>query len=86
MQLYENSFVVFYKKLEDSLNVGIKLSKDNKYLVRIPLDIGTSILTIIIWILIVIIILMLIGLGLIYILRSKNRKRQEIEEQIYENF
>ena len=49
-------------------------------------DIGTSILTVIIWILIVAIIFMLLGLGVIYILRKKNRKRQEIEEQIYEHF
>ena len=53
---------------------------------RIPFNLGTSILTVIIWILIVAIIFMLLGLGVIYILRRKNRKRQEIEEQIYEHF
>ena len=60
--------------------------KTDKYLVRIPFNLGTSILTVIIWILIVAIIIMLLGMGLIYILRRKNRKRQEIEEQIYEHF
>ena len=60
--------------------------KTDKYLVKIPFNLGTSILTVIIWILIVLIIIMLLGLGLIYILRRKNRKRQEIEEQIYEHF
>ena len=64
----------------------IFFGKSDKYLIRIPLNIGTSILTVIIWILIVAIIFMLLGLGLIYILRRKNRKRQEIEEQIYEHF
>ena len=60
--------------------------KTDKYLVRIPFNLGTSILTVIIWILLVAIVFMLLGLGLIYILRRKNRKRQEIEEQIYEHF
>ena len=64
----------------------IFFGKSDKYLVRIPFDLGTSILTLIIWILIAAIIFMLLGLGLIYILRRKNRKRQEIEEQIYEHF
>ena len=36
--------------------------------------------------LIVAIVFMLLGLGLIYLLRKKNRKRQEIEEKIYEQF
>ena len=70
---YNNRDLIFY-------------GKTDKYLVRIPFDLGTSILTVIIWILIVAIIIMLLGLGLIYILRRKNRKRQEIEEQIYEHF
>ena len=61
-------------------------SLDNKYLVDFPLDLGTSILTIIIWLLIVVILIMLAGLLVIYILRRKNRKRKEIEDQIYENF
>ena len=61
-------------------------SLDNKYLVDFPLDLGTSILTIIIWLLIVAILFMLAGLLVIYILRRKNRKRKEIEDQIYENF
>ena len=64
----------------------IFFGKNDKYLVRIPFNLGTSILTVIIWILIVAIIIMLLGLGVIYILRRKNRKRQEIEEQIYEHF
>ena len=64
----------------------IFFGKSDKYLVRIPFNLGTSILTVIIWILIVAIIFMLLGLGVIYILRRKNRKRQEIEEQIYEHF
>jgi len=61
-------------------------SADNKYLVSIPIDLGTSILTVIIWILVVAILIMLAGLLVIYILRRKNRKRKEIEDQIYENF
>ena len=61
-------------------------SSDNKYLVSIPLDLGTSILTIIIWILVVAILIMLAGLFVIYIFRRKNRRRKEIEDQIYENF
>jgi hypothetical protein len=61
-------------------------SSDNKYLVSIPLDLGTSILTIIIWILVVAILIMLAGLLVIYIFRRKNRRRKEIEDQIYENF
>ena len=64
----------------------IFFGKSDKYLVRIPFDMGTSILTVIIWILIVAIVFMLLGLGLIYLLRKKNRKRQEIEEKIYEQF
>ena len=64
----------------------IFFGKSDKYLVRIPFNIGTSILTVIIWILIVLIVIMLLGLGLIYLLRKKNRKRQEIEEKIYEQF
>ena len=61
-------------------------SLDNKYLVDFPLDLGTSILTIIIWLVIFAILFMLAGLLVIYILRRKNRKRKEIEDQIYENF
>ena len=61
-------------------------SLDNKYLVDFPLDLGTSILTIIIWLLIVAILVMLAVSLVIYILRRKNRKRKEIEDQIYENF
>ena len=61
-------------------------STDNKYLISVPLNVGASILTIIIWILIIAIILMILGLALIYFMRSKNRKRKEIEEQIYEDF
>ena len=64
----------------------IFFGKNDKYLVRIPFDLGTSILTVIIWILIVAIVFMLLGLGLIYLLRKKNRKRKEIEEKIYEQF
>lgn len=61
-------------------------SASDKYLVSIPIDYGTSILKVIIWILIVAILIMLAGLLAIYILRRKNRKRREIEDQIYENF
>ena len=64
----------------------IFFGKSDKYLVRIPFNLGVSILTIIIWILIVAIVFMLLGLGVIYLLRKKNRKRQEIEEKIYEQF
>ena len=64
----------------------IFFGKNDKYLVRVPFNIGTSILTVIIWILIVVIVFMLLGLGLIYLLRKKNRKRKEIEEKIYEQF
>ena len=70
---YNNRDLIFY-------------GKTDKYLVRIPFNLGTSILTVIIWILVVLIILMLLALAVIYILRRKNRKRQEIEEQIYEHF
>ena len=61
-------------------------SLDNKYLIDFKLDLGTSILTIIIWLLVVAILFMLVGLLVIYILRRKNRRRKEIEDQIYENF
>ena len=64
----------------------IFFGRSDKYLVRIPFNLGVSILTVIIWILIVLIVFMLLGLGLIYLLRKKNRKRQEIEEKIYEQF
>ena len=64
----------------------IFFGKSDKYLVRIPFNLGISILTVIIWILIVAIVFMLLGLGLIYLLRKKNRKRQELEEKIYEQF
>ena len=61
-------------------------SMDNKYLIAIPMDLGSSILTIVIWLLVVAILFMLLGLLIIYFLRRKNRKRKEIEDQIYENF
>ena len=61
-------------------------SSVNKYLVSIQVDFGTSILVVIIWILVISILFMLAGLLLIYILRRKNRKRKEIEDQIYEHF
>jgi hypothetical protein len=61
-------------------------SQGNKYLVDFPLDLGTSILTVIIWLLVVAILFMLAGLLVIYILRRKNKRRKEIEDQIYENF
>ena len=64
----------------------IFFGKSDKYLVRIPYNLGTSILTVIIWILITAIVFMLLGLGMIYLLRKKNQKRQEIEEKIYEQF
>jgi hypothetical protein len=70
---YNNRDLIFY-------------GKTNKYLERIPFNIGTSILTVIIWVLIVAIVFMLLGLGLIYILIRKNRKKQENEEQIYDHF
>ena len=79
-------FKLYYITFDYNNRDLVFFGKTDKYLVKIPFNIGTSILTIIIWILIIAIIFMLIGLGLIYILRSKNRKRQEIEEQIYENF
>ena len=64
----------------------IFFGKNDKYLVKIQYNLGTSILTVIIWILVIAIGFMLLGLGLIYILRRKNQKRKEIEEQIYEHF
>ena len=70
---YNNRDLIFY-------------GKSDKYLVRIPFNLGVSILSVIIWILIVAIVFMLLGLGLIYLLRKKNRKRQELEEKIYEQF
>jgi len=79
-------FKLYYITFDYNNRDLIFFGKSDKYLVRIPFNLGTSILTGIIWILIVAIIFMLLGLGLIYILRKKNRKRQEIEEQIYEHF
>ena len=79
-------FKLYYITFDYNNRDLVFFGKSDKYLVRIPFNIGTSILTVIIWILIVAIIFMLLGLGVIYILRRKNRKRQEIEEQIYEHF
>ena len=79
-------FKLYYITFDYNNRDLIFFGKSDKYLVRIPFNIGTSILTVIIWILIVAIVFMLLGLGVIYILRRKNRKRQEIEEQIYEHF
>ena len=79
-------FKLYYITFDYNNRDLIFFGKSDKYLVKIPFNIGTSILTVIIWILLVAIIIMLLGLALIYILRRKNRKRQEIEEQIYEHF
>ena len=79
-------FKLYYITFDYNNRDLIFFGKTDKYLVKIPFNIGTSILTVIIWILIVAIIFMLLALALIYILRRKNRKRQEIEEQIYEHF
>lgn len=61
-------------------------SQSNKYLVNMPDKFVFNFLNFLLYFLIFIIILLLIGLGLIYFMRNKNKKRQQIEEEIYENF
>ena len=61
-------------------------SKENKYLVRMAKNVGTKMLVVFLIFLAIALIMFLIGIGIIYLLRLKNRKREEIEEKIYEQF
>ena len=61
-------------------------SKDNKYLVRMAKNVGTKMLVVFLIFLAIALIMFLIGVGIIYLLRLKNRKREIIEEKIYEQF
>ena len=58
----------------------------NKYLVSFNKDFGTSILKIVLYILIAVLCLIISGILIIYFLRRINRKRKEIEDEIYKNF
>ena len=61
-------------------------SKDNKYLVKMAKNVGTKFIVIFLIFLGVALTMFLLGVGIIYLLRIKNRKREEIEEKIYEQF
>ena len=61
-------------------------SKDNKYLVRMAKNVGTKMLVVFLIFLAIALVMFLVGVGIIYLLRLKNRKREEIEEKIYEQF
>ena len=61
-------------------------SKENKYLVKMAKNVGNKMLVYFLIFLGVALIMFLLGIGIVYLLRMKNRKREEIEEKIYEQF
>ena len=61
-------------------------SKDNKYLVKMAKNVGTKMLVVFFICLAVALIMFLVGIGIVYLLRLKNRKREQLEEKIYEQF
>ena len=60
--------------------------KENKYLVRMPNNGGIDMVNFLIYFFLFIIFVLLTGICIIYIMRSKNKKRKKIEEEIYQNF
>ena len=61
-------------------------SKENKYLVKMAKNVGNKMLVYFLIFLGVALVMFLLGIGVVYLLRIKNRKREEIEEKIYEQF
>ena len=61
-------------------------SLNNKYLVSFNKDVGISIVKIIVYIFIVVFCLIIAGILIVYFMRRLNRKRKEIEDEIYKNF
>ena len=61
-------------------------SKENKYLVKMSKNVGSKMLVYFLIFLTVALVMFLLGIGFVYLLRMKNRKREEIEEKIYEQF
>ena len=61
-------------------------SKENKYLVKMSKNVGSKMLVYFLMFLSFCLIMFLFGIGIVYFLRMKNRKREEIEEKIYEQF
>ena len=61
-------------------------SKENKYLVKMSKNVGSKMLVYFLIFLVVALVMFLLGIGIVYLLRIKNRKREEIEEKIYEQF
>ena len=61
-------------------------SKENKYLVKMSKNVGSKMLVYFLMFLGFCLIMLLFGIGFVYFLRMKNRKREEIEEKIYEQF
>ena len=61
-------------------------SLNNKYLVSFNKDVGISIVKIIVYIFIVVFCLIIAGILIVYFMRRLNRRRKEIEDEIYKNF
>ena len=61
-------------------------SKENKYLVKMSKNVGSKMLVYFFMLLSFCLIMFLLGICFVYFLRMKNRKREEIEEKIYEQF
>ena len=70
---YNSRFLQFY-------------GKENKYLVRMPNTGGIDMVNFLIYFFLFIIFVLIIGICVIYIMRSKNKKRKKIEEEIYQKF
>ena len=61
-------------------------SIDNKYLVKMPNNGGFDFVNFLLYFFLFIIAVLLSGICLIYVMRRKNKRRKQIEEEIYENF
>ena len=70
---YNSRFLQFY-------------SIDNKYLVKMPNNGGFDFVNFLLYFFLFIIAVLLAGICLIYVMRRKNKRRKQIEEEIYENF
>ena len=70
---YNSRFLQFY-------------SIDNKYLVKMPNNGGFDFVNFLLYFFLFIIAVLLSGICLIYVMRRKNKRRKQIEEEIYENF